>query len=182
MKNRYNKAIELAREHHEGQLRKNTGEAYLTHPFAVAGLVASVTTDEDMIIAALLHDTVEDSDLTLNEIEGHLGLRVRKLVDDLTDVSKPSDGNRGVRKRLDRQHTANSWPEAKTIKLADLIDNLKGIHTFSPGFADKYMKEKVLILKVLTEGDATLYKMVEKLLKEFFAKKPRYEKRVRFIS
>jgi (p)ppGpp synthase/HD superfamily hydrolase len=176
MKNRYNKAIELAREHHEGQLRKNTGEPYLTHPFAVAGLVASVTYDEDMIIAALLHDTVEDSDLTLVKIEDHFGRIVRKMVDDLTDVSKPSDGNRTIRKRLDRRHTATSWPDSKTIKLADLIDNLKGIHTFSPGFADMYVKEKVLILRVLTEGDAILYKMVEKLIKEFFGKSSRYEK------
>ena len=65
-----------------------------------------------------------------------------ELVDDLTDVSKPQDGNRATRKELDRQHTAKASPDAKTIKLADLISNSRSIMKDDPNFAKVYMKEK----------------------------------------
>ena len=61
-------AMDIAARAHEGQVRKYTGEPYLTHPFAVAGLVRSVTDDEDMVAAAILHDVVEDSDVPLSLI------------------------------------------------------------------------------------------------------------------
>ena len=86
------------------------------------------------------------------------------LVRDLTDVSKPEDGNRAVRKEIDRQHTAQASPQAKTIKLADLISNTVSIVEHDPKFARIYLKEKALLLEVLTEGDPTLYAMATKLL------------------
>lgn len=72
-----------------GQRRKYTDEPYIVHPAAVAELVRSVTDDEQMIAAAWLHDTVEDTPSTLQDIESHFGPRVAKLVDMLTDSAQP---------------------------------------------------------------------------------------------
>jgi hypothetical protein len=77
-------------------------------------------------------------------------------VADLTDVSRADDGNRAVRKAIDLAHTAKACADAKTIKLADLLSNTASIVAYDPGFARVYLKEKTALLKVLTEGDATL--------------------------
>lgn len=120
-------------------------------------MVKSIGGDEDMIIASLLHDTKEDTDATLEQIEALFGRRVMILVEMLTDVSQPTDGNRAVRKEIDRQHTARASGEAKTIKLADLISNVTSIVAEDPDFARVYLKEKTKLLEVLTEGHPRLY-------------------------
>lgn len=161
-------AITVAKDAHEGQVRKYTNEPYLSHPFAVAGLVASVTSDDDMIIAALLHDVVEDSDVGIDKIFGLFGQRVGSMVSDLTDISKPEDGNRKKRKYIDMIHTASATPEAKTIKLADLIDNSKTIVPLDPGFAKVYMEEKRRLLEVLSDGDHSLFRIASNIVDEYF--------------
>ena len=65
------KAYEFARKHHEGQFRAS-GEPYISHPIAVAEIVAGLELDTDSICAALLHDTVEDCQVTVEEIEKEL--------------------------------------------------------------------------------------------------------------
>ena len=65
---RVQQAIKLATKAHEGQLRK-TGEPYIIHPLAVMKILQEWNMDEDSIVAGVLHDTVEDTDLTLKEIE-----------------------------------------------------------------------------------------------------------------
>lgn len=161
-------AIDVASRAHKGQVRKYTGEPYLTHPFAVAGLVASVTGNDSMIVAAILHDVVEDTDVRLDTIRGLFGKDACNLVDDLTDVSCMTDGNRAERKRIDREHTAEASQRAKTIKLADLIDNTKSITACDKKFAKIYMAEKRLLLEVLTEGDPVLFAIAERMIKEWY--------------
>ena len=78
------------------------------------------------------------------------------MVLSLTDVSTLFYGNRAVRKAIDLVHTAKASAEAKTVKLADLIDNTKSIFAHDPKFAKVYLKEKALLLEVLEEGDAAL--------------------------
>src|SRR4051812_16652618 len=114
------------------QRRKYTNEPYVGHPIAVARIVSTVPHDPEMLAAALLHDVVEDTPVTIEEIRTEFGDRVADMVSDLTDVSQPGDGNRAVRKALDREHTAQASPEAQTIKLADLIDNTKSITRHDP--------------------------------------------------
>ncbi len=165
------RAIDFAKRQHAGQVRKYTNEPYLVHPFAVAGLVASVwNSTEDMIVAALLHDVVEDCDATVREIEVMFGYQVAKMVYGLTDVSKLTDGNRGVRKEIDLQHTAKADPNTKTIKLADLIDNSKTIIVCGDGFARIYMAEKKKLLRVLKAGDAGLWDIANKIVENYYAK------------
>ncbi len=142
---------------HEGQVRKYTGVPYINHPAAVAEIVRSVPHTEEMIAAAWLHDTVEDTDATLKDIYDLFGAMVCLMVADLTDVSKQSDGNRAARKAIDREHTAEALSESQTIKLADLIHNSGSILKHDLDFARVYIKEKELLLQVLTDGDKTLW-------------------------
>lgn len=144
--------------------RKYTDEPYIAHPAAVVELVRSAPHTESMVCAAWLHDTVEDTPCTLDEIERVFGFEVATLVEMLTDVSKPGDGNRAVRKEIDRAHTAKASPQAKTIKLADLIDNTHSIVERDPAFAKVYLAEKALLLEVLREGDAALWEMAHGML------------------
>lgn len=164
------KALNFAAKAHDWQKRKYTFEPYINHPIAVAKLVSEVTNNQSMIAAALLHDTVEDTWVTLDVIEREFGCYIAAWVEDLTDVSKPTDGNRAARKLIDLQHTAKALPPAKTIKLADLIDNTRSIVAHDPGFAVVYMNEKRQLLKVLKEGgDPILYARAKALVDDYFA-------------
>jgi hypothetical protein len=140
-----------------GQLRKYNKQPYHVHLEAVAKLVAEVTDDSETIAAAWLHDTVEDTPATLEDIEENFGLPVAELVEELSDVSKPSDGNRVRRKTIDRDHTAQASPRAKTVKLADLIDNCTDITKHDPRFAKVYLGEMGALLDVLGEGNELLF-------------------------
>ena len=142
-----------------GQTRKYTGEPYVVHPIEVASLVESVGGTEAMVAAALLHDVLEDTGVTVDVLEEQFGSEVADLVLWLTDVSNPDDGNRSTRKALDRQHSAAAPAAAQTIKVADLISNTRSIVAHDPGFAKVYLEEKRLLLEVLTRADPTLLTM-----------------------
>ena len=160
------KAYQFAKKSHEGQKRKYSGEPYINHPVEVMQIVSTVPHTEEMLAAALLHDVVEDCGVLSGEIFKEFGLWVGWYVEDLTDVSNPSDGNRAKRKEIDRMHTHQADPNAKTIKLADLISNSRSIVKYDKDFARVYIKEKELLLEVLTEGDATLYAQAKQIVEE----------------
>jgi len=138
------------------QRRKYNDQPYDVHLEAVARLVTSVTDDEEMVAAAWLHDVVEDTPATLQDVQREFGASVAALVDELTDISRPSDGNRAARKAIDRRHLAAASSRAKTIKLADLIDNCEDITRHDPRFAEVFLQEMGDLLAVLTQGDAKL--------------------------
>jgi hypothetical protein len=150
--------------------RKYSNDPYQVHLKAVAEIVASVTDDPETIAAAWLHDTVEDTTATLLQIEKEFGPGIAELVEELTDVSKPGDGNRAVRKEMDRQHLAQASAKAKTVKLADLIDNCKDITRHDPRFAPVYLEEMSALLEVLQEGDEHLLEMAYKVYEKSIAK------------
>lgn len=146
------------------QKRKYTGEPYWHHCRNVAYLVSLFTDDQDMINASWLHDVIEDISPYRPEIIDEMirifSEKTIKLVYELTDVSRPEDGNRAERKRIDREHIASASNEAKTIKLADLIDNTRSIVSHDLDFARIYLEEKRLLLEVLKNGsDPNLYNL-----------------------
>ncbi len=168
MSNVVDKARRYASKAHASidQRRKYTNDPYIVHPQAVADIVSSVPHTEEMLAAAWLHDTVEDTSTTLDDINSHFGPQVAELVGMLTNVSLACEGDRIEKKNLDRQHCAKASPAAKTIKLADLIDNLRSLVTHDPDFAKTYLIEKRLMLAVLKEGDATLWLQVEHIIND----------------
>ena len=140
-----------------GQLRKYTFEPYIVHPAEVAALVSTVPGHTpEMVAAAWLHDTVEDTGVTSELIRSEFGDEVATLVGWLTDVSRPDHGNRAARKAVDRAHTAAAPAEAQTIKLADLIANTRSIMQHDEKFAVTYLAEKRMLLEVMTKGDPGL--------------------------
>ena len=168
---RLHSAINSAVAWHTGQDRKYTEVPYIVHPLRVMQIVRSVSDNEDMLIAAVLHDVVEDTQVKIATIDKQYGKSVADLVWWLTDVSVPEDGNRKTRKAIDREHTANAPAEAQTIKLADLIDNTASITKHDPDFAHVYMREKELLLEVLTLGDRKLHTQASGLVQQYQEKR-----------
>jgi (p)ppGpp synthase/HD superfamily hydrolase len=141
------------------QKRKYDGQDYIVHPIEVGNLLHQFATGiitPQQEAAGLLHDVVEDTGITIDQIREAFGNEITDLVGWLTDVSKLEDGNRKVRKQLDLDHTAESPPAAKTIKCADLISNCKSIVQYDPDFARVFLHEKERLLNVMTEADPGL--------------------------
>lgn len=153
-----------------GQRRKYTDEPYIVHPAAVVELVRSITDDEVMLTAAWLHDTVEDTATTLNDIETHFGAEVASLVAMLTDGPQPEAKNRASRKAAHFRHTAKAAPDAQTIKLADIIDNTRSIIQYDASFARVYLVEKRLQIALLTEGDRELWQQASTIIEQGIAR------------
>ena len=149
-----------------GQVRKYTFEPYIVHPAEVAKIVRDAGGTEAMVAAAWLHDTVEDTGVTIETIRAEFGTEVAELVGWLTDVSRPEHGNRAHRKALDRAHSAAAPAEAQTVKLADLIANTRSIMAHDEAFAKTYLEEKRLLLAVMTKGDPTLMAEARKFIGE----------------
>lgn len=152
-----------------GQKRKYTGEDYIVHPMGVAMILMDVVGDiltENMIAATLLHDVLEDTQITIPILYSEFGMEITSLVIGLTKVSKESDGTRKVRKAKDRDFLAQQSAEVQTIKVADLIHNTKSIVEHDKEFAKVYLAEKADLLKVLTKADKRLLDIAHKQLNE----------------
>lgn len=163
MTNLLKKADRFAAKAHAGQTRKYTGEPYINHPRAVMATLRKIGLPNPVLAAALLHDVVEDCGVSLDTIRAEFGERVARLVSEVTDISKPEDGNREVRKAIDREHYARASNEGKSIKLADLIDNTNSIVARDPHFAKTYLVEKRRLLPLLRGGNPELWEAANAL-------------------
>ena len=126
------KAAHFAAEKHSGQRRKGaTAEPYINHPLEVAELVSGALAEPDtnLVIAALLHDTIEDAGVTKEELAQAFGADVAELVAELTDdKSLP----RAERKRLQVVNAPKKSVRAAVVKIADKMSNLRGILSSPP--------------------------------------------------
>jgi guanosine-3',5'-bis(diphosphate) 3'-pyrophosphohydrolase len=125
-------AIQFASRKHSAQRRKDVDASpYINHPIAVAHLLADTgdITDVITLMAAVLHDTIEDSETTPGELDAQFGRTVRKVVEELTD-DKSLD--KAVRKQLQIDHAPNLSVRAKAIRLADKIANLQDVMESPP--------------------------------------------------
>ena len=155
----YTNVVNYAIGAHGAQVRKYTNLLYVTHPLEVASILAAHGASEEQIAAGVLHDVVEDTHATLWGIKKCFGEKIAFLVDGMTDKTVPEDGNRAKRKAMDRDRLAETSPEVKTIKLADIISNTQDIVSHDPGFAKVYLKEIDSLLDVLVEGNSELYRI-----------------------
>lgn len=162
------KAIDFATKAHSGQKRKYTEDDYITHPLSVALITATHGGTESQVIAAILHDVVEDTPVTIDEVRAEFGDMVGDIVEDLTDISKPEDGNREARKAIDRDHLSRASVWACGVKLADLIHNTSSICKYDGDFAKVYMREKELTLNALKGGNHSLREYAQNLVSDYF--------------
>ena len=120
-------ALAFSAHKHKDQRRKDVDSSpYINHPISLATILCNEghVTDIDVICGALLHDTVEDTDTTAVELEGKFGPVIRDIVMDVTD-DKTLD--KADRKRLQIEHAAHISDQAKLVKLADKISNLRDV-------------------------------------------------------
>jgi GTP diphosphokinase / guanosine-3',5'-bis(diphosphate) 3'-diphosphatase len=126
------KAMAFAADKHRNQRRKDTDASpYINHPIAVANVLANEAHigDERVLMAAILHDTIEDTETTEQELVRHFGQEVADLVLELTDDKKlPS----AERKRLQVEHAGTLSRRAKLTKVSDKIANLRDVANTPP--------------------------------------------------
>jgi guanosine-3',5'-bis(diphosphate) 3'-pyrophosphohydrolase len=150
-------AAEFARRAHEGQKRKFTGRPYIEHPGRVAARVSVYPgSTEAMVVAAWLHDVVEDTPTILDEVAGAFGPEVARLVGELTNPSNDSSLSRAERKAQDRARLSGVSREAKIIKLLDRIDNLQEVGDAPGGFRSLYAAESLALAEAIGDADAGL--------------------------
>lgn len=121
----YQEVLSFATKKHENQIRKFNGEPYINHPIRVATIVREFTTDPDIIAAALLHDTLEDTDTTFNEIKEQFNDYIAHLVLELTsdkDQIKLIGKTKYLLEKMN--HLSN---DALLVKLADRLDNISDL-------------------------------------------------------
>lgn len=150
------------------QKRKYTGLPYIVHPAEVVDLLLNhvFTTRApipEVIAAAWMHDLLEDcSDVYSEEMmRKDFGDNVTDLVLEVTDISRPEDGNRAWRKTLDRAHIAKASYDGQCIKIADMISNTRDIIVNDLKFAATYIPEKRALLRVLSNSPPHFLMMAE---------------------
>jgi len=125
-------AAAFAADKHRDQTRKDAESSpYINHPIAVANVLADAggVTDPVILCAALLHDTVEDTETTVEELQEKFGQKIAAIVAEVTDDKSLE---KQVRKELQVQHAPHISDEAKLVKLADKICNLRDILASPP--------------------------------------------------
>ena len=167
MYEKLNEAICFATECHAGQMRKMAGTPYILHPLEVAAIIGSVTNNEDVMIAGLLHDTIEDCDTDPKLIREKFGPRVSALVQSETED------------KLSDRPAAETWMDRKLesllmlrltkdrdVKILWLGDKLSNMRSF----AREYRKNGDEIWKCLNQKDpkmhAWYYRTIAELLEE----------------
>lgn len=160
------KAIDFAEKKHAGQIRRYVGEPYVEHVKRVATTVATVGGTTEAIVAALLHDTIEDTDTTRAEIEALFGPLVADYVVDLTDV-RPQGMSRARHKELRAIELSRRGSVVHTIKLADFLDNAVSIVEHDPKFARVFMAEMRYAVELLYKGDAGLREKARAMVKDY---------------
>ncbi len=168
-------AWDFAKDLHKGQVRKFVGLPYFdAHVQKVNGIVKKYTNDEDLIIAALLHDTLEDCyedpDVGYVEIKDMFGERVANIVRELTSSKEEIDYEYGGSKTdylIDKM--INMSDDALIVKLADRLQNIADAFTASEKFRNKYFGETSKIISEL-EGHRKFNKPQSSLISEIKAK------------
>lgn len=125
------RAIVFAVNAHQGTERRGKGFPYIVHPMEAVEIVATMTTDQELLAAAVLHDTVEDTDVTLDDIRHEFGERVAKLVEEESDVfidgvSEADSWHERKQAAIDR--LAQASRDAKMVALGDKLSNARIIY------------------------------------------------------
>jgi len=143
-----------------GQVRKYTGDPYIVHPAAVVEILGQYTSDPELLCAGWLHDVPEDTDVSLALIEREFTPRVAALVEMATNPKKQPGWNRAMHQEAILRHAAESDPQGKNLKLADVWHNCRSIAERAPEFARVYLPEKMRLIEVLKDGNPLLWKAV----------------------
>jgi guanosine-3',5'-bis(diphosphate) 3'-pyrophosphohydrolase len=168
------KTLAFATQKHRHQRRKDIeASPYINHPITLVDILVNEAdvTDPDTLIAALLHDTIEDTDTTVEEIEAEFSLTIANLVMEVTD-----DGSlpQLERKALQIKHAPGLTYKAKLVKLADKIANLRDIDRSPPaGWTLQRRQAYFDWARQVIDGIRGTHETLEAIFDEAYAKRPR---------
>lgn len=176
-KEQLDKIRDFADRAHGDQMRKYSKERYIVHPERVMNICKEHTEKGAVLAAALLHDVLEDTEVSKDDIfnflrneMGHSSAgKAVYLVEELTDKYEKKNypqWNRAKRKQLEAERMAKISSEAQTIKYADIIDNTQDIVKHDPGFGRKYLRECQTMLEKMTKGHNKLRYKALKVVEE----------------
>jgi guanosine-3',5'-bis(diphosphate) 3'-pyrophosphohydrolase len=162
---------------HEGQQRRYRPDPYIIHPEKVMEICAAYTSDTSIHYAALLHDVLEDTAITLDQmklfldsiLEPEVAEQTVNIVVELTDVytkSRFPKWNRYKRRSKEAQRLRQASAAAQTIKYADIIDNCKGISYDDADFGPRYLNECEQLLDHMKKGLPELYRLARTVVQE----------------
>lgn len=130
--NKVTKAIEFAAKAHDGMMRKKDKTPYILHPLEAAVIVGTMTNNQDVIAAAVLHDVVEDTGITIEKIEENFGARVRALVESETEDKRadlPPENTWRIRKEESLEELANCGDtDVLILWLGDKLANMRSFY------------------------------------------------------
>jgi (p)ppGpp synthase/HD superfamily hydrolase len=119
------KALQIASKSHEGQYRKNTDIPYITHPVAVGMMLLKSGYSEEIVAAGILHDTVEDTTLTLNEIKKEFGSMIAEIVEGSSEPDKSLPWKARKEHTIDFLKSASE--DIRAVVCADKLHNIRSI-------------------------------------------------------
>jgi (p)ppGpp synthase/HD superfamily hydrolase len=162
------KVQDYADRAHGDQLRKYSSDRYIVHPIRVMQKCQKYFEDVTILSAAILHDVLEDTEVSEGELYQFLStimdeaeaIRTTQLTVELTDIytkTKYPRWNRKKRKRKEAQRLSKVSAEAQTIKYADIIDNCKEISIHDPHFAKRFLPECHQLLQQIRNGNLDLW-------------------------
>lgn len=178
-----NRAYETAEHLHEGVFRKS-GDSYITHPLAVATICAEIGMDTTTLVAALLHDTVEDTDYTLDDLTRDFGPEVAKLVNGVTKLDKVALGAAAEAETIRKMIVAMAEdPRVLVIKVADRLHNMRTMRFLPPEKQAKKAQETLDVIAPLAHrlGMASVKWELEDLAFAILQPK-KYEEIVRLVA
>nr|WP_206037544.1 RelA/SpoT family protein [Rhodococcus sp. HNM0569] len=177
------RAYDVAEERHEGQRRKS-GDPYITHPLAVASILAELGMDTTTLVAALLHDTVEDTGYSLEQLTAEFGGEVAHLVDGVTKLDKVVLGNAAEGETIRKMIIAMARdPRVLVIKVADRLHNMRTMRFLPPEKQARKAKETLEVIAPLAHrlGMATVKWELEDLSFAILHPK-KYDEIVRLVA
>ncbi len=176
-------AYDVAEEAHRNQRRKS-GDPYITHPLAVATILAELGMDTITLVAALLHDTVEDTEYSLKNLHDDFGEEVARLVDGVTKLDKVQLGSAAEAETIRKMVIAMARdPRVLVIKLADRLHNMRTMRFLPPEKQAKKARETLEVLAPLAHrlGMATVKWELEDLAFAILQPK-KYDEIVRLVA
>jgi guanosine-3',5'-bis(diphosphate) 3'-pyrophosphohydrolase len=177
------RAYTTAEKLHEGVLRKS-GEPYITHPLAVANIAAEIGMDTTTLVAALLHDTVEDTDYSLEDLTRDFGSEVALLVDGVTKLDKVALGSAAEAETIRKMIVAMAHdPRVLVIKVADRLHNMRTMRFLPPEKQAKKARQTLEVIAPLAHrlGMATIKWELEDLSFAILYPK-KYDEIVRLVA
>ncbi len=167
------RALAFAAHKHRDQRRKDAeASPYINHPIALAEVLTGEggVTDVEVLAAALLHDTIEDTATTLEELQQHFGARIAGMVAEVTDDKELPKVDR---KRLQIEHAAGISPGAKLVKLADKICNLRDVAERPPAKWDMVRRREYFEwAKQVIDGLRGVHPQLEAAFDAAYRRKP----------